>query len=76
MTAARQPRHRRASRERQRRWRERQQSGCAVYQVTVTGEVLDMLVRLGWLRDSEATDRQQVSRAISELLADAAAKTS
>jgi hypothetical protein len=44
----------------------------AVYQVEATGEVLDMLVRLHWLRDQDATDRQLVARAIAHLLADAA----
>jgi hypothetical protein len=47
-------------------------AGLAVYQVEIGGEVLDMLVRLGWLQDGEALDRQQVNRAISAMLADAA----
>jgi len=39
----------------------------------VIGEaVFDMLVRTGWLQDREVTNRRQVSRALSEMLADAA----
>ena len=34
--------------------------------------MLDMLVRLGWLRDSEATNSREVARALAALLADAA----
>jgi hypothetical protein len=68
-------RHRRAlATARQSAWRQRQRDGVACYTVTIDGSVIDMLVRLGWLRDDEATDKRQVSRAIAELLADTARK--
>ena len=57
---------------RQRQYRQRLARSQAIYPVTVDGAVLDMLVRLGHLADGEATDRAAVSKAISDLLADAA----
>jgi hypothetical protein len=57
---------------RTRRYRQRRQDGVAVYRVEISATVIDMLVRLGWLRDGEATDSREVSRAIAALLADAA----
>ena len=64
--------HRREASERQRRYRARQRACVAVYHVEVGGEVLDMLVRLGWLRDSECGSRREVAKAVAALLADAA----
>jgi deoxyribose-phosphate aldolase len=52
-----------------RRYRQRQRAGLAVYPVEVGADVLDMLVRLGWLADGEAGDAAQVSSAIAALLA-------
>jgi hypothetical protein len=57
---------------RKRRYRHRLRAGISVYAVEVDGSVLDMLVRLHWLRDSEAADPKEVSRALTALLADAA----
>jgi hypothetical protein len=57
---------------RQRRWRQRKARRQAVYAVTIDGEVLNMLVRLGHLADHEASDRKQVARAIAALLTEAA----
>jgi hypothetical protein len=70
------PAHRRraAARARQRRCRERRRQGCATYHVEINADTLDMLVRLGWLRDGDATDARFVARAISALLADTANK--
>jgi hypothetical protein len=65
-------RKRRLNRERVARCVARADAGLAVYQPEIGGEVIDMLVRLGWLQDVEATDRQQVNKAISAMLADAA----
>jgi hypothetical protein len=61
-----------AARQRQKRHRARQHNGLAVYPVTVSAETIDMLCRLGWLRDCDAGDPQRVSAAISALLADSA----
>jgi len=66
---------RRANRERQRRCRARRDNGLAIYLVEISGSVLDLLTRLGWLADSDATKPQRVSAAISAMLADAARKT-
>lgn len=55
-------------RERVRRYRARQAAGLAIYRVEVGAEVLDMLVRLGWLADGEAGDAAEVARAIGALL--------
>jgi hypothetical protein len=40
--------------------------------IEIGADVLDMLVRLGWLADDAATDRRQVERALAAMLADAA----
>ena len=48
--------------------------GKATYHVVVDGGVINQLVRLGWLRDSDATKPQCVGSAISRLLSDAAQK--
>ena len=61
-----------AARERQRRCRQRRQDGKAVYPVAISGDVITMLSRLGWLRDADAIDPRKVSAAISALLADSA----
>lgn len=63
---------RRLNRERVRRYTARRETGLACYQVEVSGAVIDMLVRLGWLADTAATDPRQVSKAISALLSDTA----
>ena len=63
---------RKQMRERQRRCRERKRQGCATYPVEVGEGVIDTLVRLGWLRDADATRPRCVARAISALLADVA----
>jgi hypothetical protein len=59
---------------RQRRRRERSRRGCASYHVEVGAEVLDMLIRTGWLRDGDATDPRRVARAIAALLEDSASR--
>lgn len=61
-----------ADRERQRRCRRRRQDGKAVYPVAVTGDVITMLCKLGWLTDTDAVDPQKVGAAIGALLADSA----
>jgi hypothetical protein len=62
---------RRAATRRQRKLRARQRNGQAVYEVTVDGSVLDMLVRLRWLLEGQTGDRRQVAKAIAAMLAEA-----
>jgi hypothetical protein len=59
-------------REQQRRHRQRQREGRRVYPVEIDGDVLDLLVRYGWLGDSAAGDDREVGCAVARLLADAA----
>jgi hypothetical protein len=59
---------------RQSAWRSRQRDGRAVYSVTIDDIVIALLVHLHWLQEHQTTDRRAVSKAISELLADAAHK--
>jgi hypothetical protein len=46
--------------------------GTAVYAVELDGEVLDMLVRFGWVLEAEIGNRHKVARAVAAMLADAA----
>jgi hypothetical protein len=64
-------RQRRAATARQTAWRARQRDGRAVYPVTVDAAVIDLLVACGYLADAATGDRQQVSRALSEIMRDA-----
>jgi hypothetical protein len=61
-------------RERQRRYRALKRQHKATYRVTVDADVIDLLVRLKWLPDGDATKPQCVAQAISALLKDAAVK--
>jgi hypothetical protein len=61
-----------AARERQKRHRVRQTCGQVIYPVTVDGSVIDLLIRLGWLRDDDAINPRCVSEAIGAMLGDAA----
>jgi hypothetical protein len=54
------------------RHRARVKAGIACTTVEYSAEVLDLLVRLGWLTEPEASDRDAVGRAIGELIRDAA----
>jgi hypothetical protein len=65
-------RARAANAARQSAWRSRQRVGVACYTVTIDAAIIDMLVRLHWLADDQATDRRAVGEAITHLLADAA----
>jgi hypothetical protein len=64
--------HRASIPDRHRRFRQRRRAGVAVAQVEYTAEVLDMLVRLHWLLDGEAADRDAVGAALTRMIADAA----
>jgi hypothetical protein len=46
--------------QRQRRSRERRRRGAMVVQVVIGPAAIRDLIRLGWLRDGERTDRQAV----------------
>jgi hypothetical protein len=56
----------------QRRYRQRQRDGRAVYRVEVDGEVVALLIRTRWLAEADAGDKQAVGRAISAMISDAA----
>ena len=64
-------RRRMRGRSRQAAFRARQKAGVAIYAVPIDGAVIDLLVRLRWLRDQDATSRRAVAKAIADLLADA-----
>jgi hypothetical protein len=57
---------------RSRRWRARQKRSKAVAPVEYDGEVLNMLVRLGWLGEHEVGDPKEIGRAIGAMVKDAA----
>jgi hypothetical protein len=66
-------RQRRPAAERQRECRARKDHCVARNRfVDYDGEVLDMLIRRGWLAEQDAGDERAVGRAISRALADAA----
>jgi hypothetical protein len=58
--------------DRHRRFRARRRAGRAIYAVELGAEELDWLVRLHWLQEGEAYDRDAVGAALSRMLADAA----
>jgi hypothetical protein len=58
--------------DRHRRFRQRQRNGIACTTVEYTAEVLDLLVRTGWLTKLEAADRAVVGAAISRMVSEAA----
>jgi len=62
----------RLNRDRVQRAAERRERGVACYQVEVGSDVLNMLVRLEWIADSDVTDHQKVETALAKLLADTA----
>ena len=54
--------------ERQRAYRKRVKASCVVVPVEVDAAIVDLLVRLRWLREREAGDRGKIGQAISALL--------
>jgi len=58
--------------EQQRRHRRRQREHLAVYAVELGEDVLNILVRTGWLADDATGDKGEVSRAVAAMLNDAA----
>jgi hypothetical protein len=67
-------RRRARRREQQRRHRQRERDGRRAYLVEFDGQVIAMLVSLGWLAEAAAGDPREVARAVARLLADAAEK--
>ena len=61
-------------REQQRRHRQRLASGRRAYVIELDGEILDLIVRLGWLADNATGDDRAVANAVQALLTDAARK--
>jgi hypothetical protein len=57
---------------RQRAYRSRVRNGQTVAPVEVDADIVDLLVRLRWLDDRRAGDRNAVGQAISRMLVDAA----
>jgi hypothetical protein len=54
------------------RHRARVRAGLACTTIEFSAEVVDWLVRLGWLTESEVLDRTSVGKAISKLIEDSA----
>jgi hypothetical protein len=58
--------------DRHKRFRRRRKAGVACTTVEYDGPVLDLLIRLHWLLEGEAADRDAVGSAITRMIADAA----
>ena len=61
---------REANRERLRRAAERRDRGVACYQVEIGPNTINMLIRLRWLAEDAASDRQRVEAALTAMIAD------
>ena len=70
----RQRRRQATRRARDQRHRQRLKLGTRCYLVEIDCTVFDMMIKLGWLAEREATDKRAVERAIGEMLA-ASART-
>jgi hypothetical protein len=57
---------------RTRAYRQRLRAGSIVVSVEVPLDVLELLLDLHWLSESESADRRQIGAAIASMLADAA----
>jgi hypothetical protein len=57
---------------RQKRYRSRVKHHQRVAPVVYDGEILDLLVTLGWLQERETGDPVQIGKAIAALLSDTA----
>jgi hypothetical protein len=69
LDADRQRRRQEARKARDRRYRLRRDACRACYVIEADGELLDLLVRLGWIGEAELLDKKAVERALSEMLA-------
>jgi hypothetical protein len=61
-------RRRKLKRERNRRWRKHLAAGEVVVPTVVGASALDLLIRLHWLCECDAHDRNHIGAAISRLL--------
>jgi hypothetical protein len=59
---------------RARRYRQRVGRSVACVQVEIDGELLSLLIRLHWLKESEASNAVSVGRALTEMLKSISAK--
>ena len=66
------PRQRRP-RDRQKAYRKRCAKGVVIAPVPVGIDVLDLVIRLGWLRQQDAVDRGKIGQAIAQMLDKSAA---
>jgi hypothetical protein len=57
-----------------RRHRERQRNGVIVTPVAVNEDVIDVLIRLNWLRERDADDRAAIAKAVTAMISDASAR--
>jgi hypothetical protein len=55
----------------QRAYRRRLKAGLIVVPAEIDCEILDLLIRTGWLAESGAGDKAAIGRAVSEILRDA-----
>ena len=58
--------------ERQRRWKRRARAGLACATVDMTRSMLDLLVQLHWLRESDSASAAAVGRAVAAMWREAA----
>jgi hypothetical protein len=59
--------------QRKARYRQRQRDGRMTVTVEIGSEVVDLLVRTGWLPQREVHDRREIAEAVTRLLDTAAA---
>jgi hypothetical protein len=57
---------------RSRAYRQRQRAGRIVAPVPVDADVIELLLRLGWISEADASDRRAIGAAIATMLADTA----
>jgi hypothetical protein len=58
--------------DRQRRYRQRLRDGEMTVAFQIDAEVIDLLIRSGWLSEAEADNRAAIGRAVSAMLRDSA----
>jgi hypothetical protein len=63
---------RQAQAERTRRYRRRQANGRMIVAVEIDAATIDMLCKLHWLAEADASDRRKIEAALSAMIADAA----
>jgi hypothetical protein len=56
----------------QRDYRARYDAGVIVAPTPISGEVVNMLIRLKWLEEAKARDRYEIGRALARMVEEAA----